>query len=66
VREVADLTCCDCHEEFLFSSGERQFFDQRGFDPRSGVPPVEAPGVGSGRRPGQWPQLAVDDRSRTR
>ena len=25
------LTCCDCQKEFIFTSGEQEFFDKKGF-----------------------------------
>lgn len=30
--EDTTLTCSDCNEEFIFTGGEREFYEEKGYD----------------------------------
>ncbi len=39
-REPAAMTisCCECHEEFVFTIGEQKFYAEKGFTPPKRCP----------------------------
>ena len=53
------LTCSDCGQEFVFTAGEQQFFQERGYSsPRRCKPCRQAKQSCRGRRPRSVPLAA--------